>query len=576
MNQTTDPTSPAARAAVCLTRVEGAAKPGDEAQGYGSIVTLQPGASGGLGARSGARGEGHSGGAPSGRRPGRSPWATGLALLALGSGAALLGACPGPSFTVEDGPGGCSGTPATNPSVVSDKCGVFVAPAGSDDTGTGTRASPYKTLGKAIEAAGAKAAGGPARVFACAGTYGESVAVPGNTELFGSLDCEAGTWTPGMAKSVVAGAADMVAARLLSGGPIVIEGFRIEAASAEAPGGSSIAVLAEPMAQVDIRGSELVAGDGAEGAKGMDGNQDPPMTMPTGAANKGLDACANMVTNPGGIEHSNECGGSEASLGGPGGAGLVLQAGDGADGIAIPAPMTPAGAGGTGAAECDNGGNGAPGTAGAPGEPGAPNEGEGALSVAAGYVGVSGGAGTKGKPGQGGGGGAGQLGTTSNCPMNMNKTGAGASGGSGGAGGCGGEGGGGGGPGGSSIALVSISASVTLTGVMLQAGKGGRGGAGGDAQVGGLGVPGAMGGGNNGNVALKIGCMGGDGGPGGGGGQGAGGNGGHSLGIAHFGDAPAGSFEAATGMPGAGGLGGNAGYAGKAAEIRPFTALDPG
>jgi hypothetical protein len=521
--------------------------------------------------------------APVYRRTTRNPWAKGLATLALAFGGALLSACPGRSFTIDgDGPGTgggptCAGDPSSNPSVLKDSCGVFVAPAGNDETGAGTGASPYRTLGKAIKAAGEK---GATRVFVCSDTYPESVVIPGGLELFGSLACPDGAWAPGADKSVIAGLPDTIAARLEGGGPILLEGFSIVAANATTAGGSSIAVLAEPMSKVELRGCDLTAGDGAKGEPGMNGNPEPPVMPMTTDDNKGRAACGHPVNNPGGLEHLNNCGSpDDESIGGPGGTGYDIQAGPGAPGIARPEPMEPTGAGGLAGVDCGLGGDGQSGTAGADGEPGESGQGNGTLSIAAGFRGVPGGDGGKGKPGQGGGGGGGQKGTSNGCPGGT--SGAGASGGSGGAGGCGGEGGGGGKAGGSSIALVSIDASVTLTDVRLQAGSGGDGGAGGSAQVGGGGAPGAMGGSNNGNVALKIGCMGGTGGPGGSGGPGAGGSGGHSLGIAYFGLVPAGMIDVKLGGFGAGGQGGggslaNKGNPGQAKDVLQFDAPDPG
>lgn len=502
----------------------------------------------------------------------RSPWATGLAALALTFGGVLLSACPGPSFTIDSG--ACVGSPASNPSVLRDNCGVFVAPTGSDDMGTGTEASPYQTLTKAIEAAGTK---GATRVFACGGTYAESVEIPGGLSLFGSLACPNGAWAPGGEKSVIAGVADEIAAKLQGGGAIVVEGFAIVAPNAKIAGGSSVAVLAEPTAAAELRNCELTAGDGAAGAKGQNGDLMPPQTPMILDDNKGVAACTDMVVNPGGLEHVNNCGGPEdESIGGPGGPGYVNQAGDGQDGIAKPPPDSPTGEGGQKETKCGEGGDGKSGTKGADGAPGAPGQGNGVLSVEKGFRGVPGGDGVKGRAGQGGGGGGGQKGGANLC---SGGPGAGASGGSGGAGGCGGVGGGGGKAGGSSIALVSVEASVTLVDVTLKAGSGGNGGAGGNPQVGGLGATGAMGGSNNGNVALEVGCKGGDGGPGGNGGPGAGGNGGHSLGIAFYGAAPNGMFTFVAGTPGAGGIGGggssaNKGNAGQAKDRAEFDAYD--
>ncbi len=86
----------------------------------------------------------------------------------------------------------CDGTKAPSQSscVIAEKYGVFVAGPviGNDITGSGTRAHPYATMGKAIPTA--KAAG--KRVYACATTYPESVAVGTAADgiaVYGGLAC---------------------------------------------------------------------------------------------------------------------------------------------------------------------------------------------------------------------------------------------------------------------------------------------------------------------------------------------------------------------------------------------------
>lgn len=432
--------------------------------------------------------------------------------------------------------------PGSNSTALGDDCAIFVAPTG-DDASAGSKEKPLRTLGKAVLAAKGSGVG---RVYACRGIYDEALVIPPGITLVGALDCYEGTWAPTDDKSVIAGAADKVAVRFLAGEKIVLDGFKVVAANASAPGGSSIAAIAAPEASVDIRRSEISAGDGAVGVDGEDGvpGLDAP---PVDLLNEGQPLCSGTKGNPGGPPHMNSCGDDgELSIGGEGGFGGIDTGGDGSSGE----PVSPGtGEGGvTGAACFKVGGSGHAGAAGADGAPGAPGAGLGLLTVAEGWVGVTGGAGGRGAVGQGGGGGAGQKGKVL-C--------AGASGGSGGSGGCGGVGGKGGISGGSSVALVSIHATVTLVDVVLKSGSGAAGGRGGSGQAGGLGALGAVGGSNKADTTLLPGCGGGKGGDGGKGAPGGGGSGGHSAAIAYVGVAPAGSYEATFGAPGVGGLGGN-------------------
>jgi hypothetical protein len=229
MNEKTERTSPAPRAAVCLTSI-------------------------------------------------RSRAATGLAMLALTFGGALLSACPGPSFSVDGGgpdgggpdggdAGTCSGSPSSNPSVLSDDCGVFVALWATTRPGR-HQASPYQTLARAIEAAGEK---GAPRVFACGGTYAESVVIPGGLELYGSLACPNGSWAPGGEKTVIAGFRTRSRPGSRAEGRSSWRGSRSWHPSAKVAGGSSIAVLAEPTSVAELRGCELTAGDGARAQRATTG-----------------------------------------------------------------------------------------------------------------------------------------------------------------------------------------------------------------------------------------------------------------------------------------------------------------
>lgn len=431
--------------------------------------------------------------------------------------------------------------PGPDQTQVGADCGIFVATTG-DDGAEGTQAAPVKTLAQAIQLASSK---GAKAIYACTGAYAESIELPGGVSLFGGLDCMAGwTYKDAMTRSSLTGDANKIPLKITGAGTVNIGNFDVTAVDATDAGGSSVAALVDGTA-VSWTAVRLVAGAAMNGADGT--TPDPvgatdPMD-PTIVGNVGVVACSMGATdNPGGMEKANPT--CNTAIGGAGGTGLVDTGSAGADGQPLPNP-NPApgnwGLGGTGAGNlpCQAGQGGLIGTDGAAGT-GA--TGLGTLS-AAGFVGAAGADGTPGTPGQGGGGGGGAKGKAG-C--------AGASGGGGGAGGCGGPGGLGGKGGGSSIALISLNASMTFKGVDLSTKAGGNGGNGGDGQNGSFGGYGGVGG--LGTMGTLKGCTGGDGGAGGFGGKGGGGAGGHSIGIAFSGTAPV--LDGATVQKGAAGTGG--------------------
>ncbi|WP_438027958.1 hypothetical protein [Sorangium sp. So ce233] len=491
------------------------------------------------------------------------------------------------------GSGGAGGQPLPPPGCVpsdgadwnaSETCGVFVSVKGKDSN-PGTPSEPVKTIGKAVELALSEAQ--TRRVYACAGddqTFIEQVVVPDSVTIFGGLDC-ASSWKRSETKTkLTAGEGEIPLRMAGTSGTVRLEDLHVVAASTEAqvPDGerkgdglSSIAATADGMT-VQLARCVLEAGDAAQGANGAPYDDSPgnELAAPKGADGlPGADACSETSDAGGGAEVTSDCGTPEDpvddSSGGKGGSGRLMSGGDGEQGL----PTTPLN-------DEPNGGTrettaGANCTAGRPGgidnndmpvtaEAGGPGENSsvsGAIS-SDGYTGIPGVEGKRGAPGRGGGGGGGARGVPANvssrsCPGVSGEERAGASGGSGGAGGCGGKGGRGGRPGGSSIALVSINASLSFDEVTLIAGKGGDGGEGGFGQDGG---PGGMGGPGGvvpqGSTGLDPACAGGRGGTGGTGGRGAGGQGGHSLGIAFRGtDLPVdGDIEGATITPGRRGL----------------------
>jgi hypothetical protein len=428
----------------------------------------------------------------------------------------------------------CDGTqpPRAAPCVISETFGVFVAPSasGGSDANSGTRVSPYLTIGHAIASASGK------RVYACGATYAESVSVTSGVSVYGGLACpaspgsDAGTGGVGSWSYVGASALAQVSpsatgfaldVESASGAHFEDMGFTAQDAPAGTPGGSSIAVMVNASTGVSFTRVSATAGKGVTGAS-------PTAVVPGGAGDNWC-STTGQAGGPG-----------TASQGGPSGACVcAIVAGDSSHGGGGGSTDTVGGAGkASPSAAGPGGGTGAPGPAspgasctvapGGLGENGAPSTGglagaTGALG-STGWAPASGGAGGAGNPGQGGGGGGGydNLG-----------------GGGGGAGGCGGSGGGGGGGGGASVGIAVVASTVTLSSMTLATASGGAGGAGAEGEAGQAG----------GSGGLESGCIGGSGGKGAGGSGGGGGAGGPSVGIAVTGATPSVTIDGASAMP---------------------------
>ncbi|MBK8212491.1 MAG: DUF1565 domain-containing protein [Myxococcales bacterium] len=473
-----------------------------------------------------------------------------LVLAAFGIGASALAGCPstfsvcdeGPCGTAdgstpETGPGpdvsipdagkdgdpvptGCDTptAPAKNPEkCLTDEFGAYVAPNGND-ANPGTKAQPYKTIGKALESA-------RTRIVVCEGDYAGSVEVKRGVEVYGGVSCDF-TKAGGKAKIVSSKAAYGVKVEKVSDA-VVLADVEVVGANGATPSESSVGVFVTESGNVKVLRSRIEAGDGADAPAKRDGNY----TFPADAALKGANGDdkgnGTVTDDTGGAGGSTgACPGGGTSSGGKGGD-FGFQGVDGA-------PRPPGGAkGGVGDCSAMGGGfSGDPGSAGTL-QPGASRV---ATLSATGLVGSGGEAGGNGGPGGAGGGGYGFSGA----------------GGGGGAGGCGGQGGFGGGAGGSSVALASFASTVTLEGTELVAKVAKPGGAGGSGQTGQNG--GARG------VGSNLACNGGNGAKGGDGGAGGGGAGGVAAGIVWSGKEP--TKDAATkvtrpaGPAPAGGMGG--------------------
>lgn len=440
--------------------------------------------------------------------------------------------------------------------LVSEECGVWVSDSMENDKNPGTQVAPVRTIAAGM----ALAQGGPMRVYLCGEMYAEAVALFSGVSLFGGFDCQHDWRYLGAPKRalIAPGAAGVVPLTILEGGTFsLVRDINVTSADATEPGGSSIAVFALGGSKVDIQRAEITAGNGADGAKGDDGNHGAPPAAIGLKGQDGADGCS-MDVGLGGAAVLITCEDDSTSKGGQGGNGGEGAANDGGDGKEPPNPNPlDYGVGGKGenaisGSACTPGIGGAQGANGAEGSGGV---GRGRLTKD-GYLGDSGADGGHGLAGQGGGGGGASIGKDA-CGVAPHG---GAGGGSGGTGGCGGRPGKGGQAGGSSIAVASLSRNVLLAEVRLIAGNGGNGGDGGAGQPGGQGgIPGIGGSGLSAQDPVKSGCAGGVGGYGGNGGNGGGGHGGYAVAWAcTFDNCPKlGEIEFTFGTPGLGGEGGN-------------------
>lgn len=447
------------------------------------------------------------------------------------------------------GTGGTGGTGGSSPGCIpgaenldiDESCGVFVSSSlgGGGSGGKGSKGNPFATIGDALAEAPGKA------IYACGEILTEVVKIEsGDVTLYGALDCSKGWAYDPTKKTALTAEADQAPLTVGKGVGASVFDFEVEAVSAVAEGGSSIAVIADQGADLTMERCDLVTGDGKDGTAG---EQPAGSGTPGPAGKDGQSGCVDLVNKTGGDAGDNTCG-LTSQNGGIGGTGTKSDGGSGSDGQPVAAtgkggaPQTAAGA------TCTPGDIGANGT---PGDPGEGASGIGAIS-GSGYQGEIGAEGKPNStPGQGGGGGGG-------AKVCQTMSYAGPGGGGGGAGGCGGIPGKGGKPGGSSIGVLINGANVALIHVSITTLGGGGGGKGGDGQLGGTGGKGGLAGDENSDLAASA-CGGGKGGKGGDGGPGGGGLGGHSLGIAFKGTAPKqNDVQFTIGKAGLGGAAGNA------------------
>ncbi len=425
------------------------------------------------------------------------------------------------------GPGGAGGAgggdagasmicdPTGSINMAATSCGPYASfTKGNDMTGDGSPGNPYQTLTKAVGSLDpGQAYAGKTNVYACGETFTEAVFLLSDVTLYGALDCNSDWNYDSTTQTTLTAPTDMIPLTIEpTATSVSVHDFAITAADATTPSGSSIAVVVDG-ATATFTNCDLTAGTAADGAAGPDGLGDP-----SAAEAGGQGTNAGLTPPPaGGAGSTSICFGVTLVPGGTGGAGGTPSNGPGYPGMG--GNVEDDGQGQQMGGTCSEGAPGVPGQA---GPPGSSESGLGTVDVM-GYHGISLLImdGTNGTNGESGGGGGGSM---------AGATIYGAGGGGGGAGGCGGAGGKGGKPGGSSIALISLNATVMFEGVTsLMSAKGGDGGNGGSGQVLQEGGQGGLGG--NSFETVGSACAGGKGGDGGNGGNGAGGDGGHSFGI---------------------------------------------
>jgi hypothetical protein len=456
-------------------------------------------------------------------------------------------------------PPACDGNklPSDDACVIHEAYGVFVSSSRGAAGAPGTRTQPLASLADAIKLAQQT----NRRVYVCAETYAESLAIADGVSMFGAFDCSA--WAYGTGRARIAPSASPAATADHVTKPTRIEGFEIVApdASAGQNGESSIAMIARQSSSALVLASSTLRAQGAgSGRPGKDGvlatdlgtggGEDAYLDR-SGYCVGALGCAAAFHRTRGGTSVCRINGQPMPSLngghGGYGGKGMSWSYTFNNITGFYQWKSTPAEAGEAGSATTaagSAGGSAMDGQGGAVGRPGTNGANGGAFGSVTpnGYVPADGGNGTDGAGGQGGGGAGGEAFHTASSPGTAtDATYFDATGGAGGAGGCGGQAGTGGGGGGASIALLAFESPITLVQATLETGKGGAGRGGGGGAAGLAGHPGggrAVRGNPLGGLSIAA-FAGGSGGAGGPGGYGGAGGGGPSIAIVHHGAAPA-------------------------------------
>jgi hypothetical protein len=243
---------------------------------------------------------------------------------------------PGPDVSIPDAgpdsnvpnPPGCESVkePLKNPEkCFTDEVWAFVSPTGND-ANPGTKAQPYKTIGKALE-------GAKPLVAACEGTYAEALVIGRTVGLYGGVTCDFGK--AGGATTLASGKAVGLTA---SQGAVTLNGVNVTATDAATAGESSVGVLAESGVVLTVIGGTVTAGAGAAGSAGTTGTNydvaldasDPKIKGNNASGNMGgaKQTCAALCAEAPAVAVEGGEGGVGGGTGGaPGGDGKTVVAG---------------------------------------------------------------------------------------------------------------------------------------------------------------------------------------------------------------------------------------------------------
>ncbi|MGH7480996.1 MAG: Ig-like domain-containing protein, partial [Longimicrobiales bacterium] len=348
--------------------------------------------------------------------------------------------------------------------VAEEKPEFFVSALTGDDANAGTRAAPFATIQRAIDAAGATGSGG--EVYVAGGSYAESLTLRTGVSIRGGYDPE--TWFRGVEDfptNVFGGTTAVSGTNVQS---LTLDGLNIWSADAASNGASSVGIRLVDSRDVVLSHDHIFAGNGADGVFGAPGGVGAN-GRPGRPGKDGQIGTISKIDPPCGGEgglHGN--GQPSGGAGGDGGPGLFsfnlvcprrTQAGEAGH-------ESNGGPGGVGAFVL-SGADGQGGTEGRDGSIGIDGAGGTAFGafVASAYVPADGTGGQSGANGGGGGGGGGGSATITNT---------GGGGGGGGGGGVAGTAGGGGlGGGGSFGVILENSTGIELRANHIVTGRGG-------------------------------------------------------------------------------------------------------
>lgn len=210
-----------------------------------------------------------------------------------------------------------------------DGLGIFVATAGADELGCGTRAQPCLTVTNAVSQANAV---GKAIVYVATGTYTESLNLGHSVTIEGAWSATGSVWTPACSSNgatvIQAPSGDLAAVVVGSiNGTATLRWLQIVAAATVPPSQSSYGVMAlGPTTTLSLEAITVMASRGGDGAAGAVGEAGAAATD-AGCVSDGSAAGPGVVgpSSPGGLFTANgyESGDGVDGTGGiPGGSGV--------------------------------------------------------------------------------------------------------------------------------------------------------------------------------------------------------------------------------------------------------------